>query len=319
MTDLHMEIRPVRIPDDLPALADLSCRTQDYQVTAEDLAHYEASRDPQYHHAGFVAEILDGAVKRVVGAADMGHDHRAHEDGKFRVSIMVDPDFEARGIGGALWQTVWNHLEPMEPKKLVNMTNSDSARGLRLLAHLGFQQVWERVESRLVPSAVDFGAYAELDASVGAQGIEIRSLESLNDPDAARKLYDLDMELLVDVPFGQTVTVPSFEQWHKETSGDPRWDPATIWIAVKDGEWLAMSSLERLPDFFVIGMTGVKRASRGLGLAKRLKLEGVRHALAHGGLEIRTYNDHVNLAMLQMNTGMGFQRFRSRLRFEKTL
>ena len=187
------------------------------------------------------------------------------------------------------------------------------------MGQLGFQQTWERVESRLEPSAVDFGAYADLDASLEAQGIEIRSLESLDDPDAMQKLYDLDMELLGDVPFGQAVTPPNFGQWHKQTSGDPRWDPATIWLAVKDGEWLAMSSLERLPDFFVIGMTGVKREHRGLGLAKRLKLEGVRYALLHGGAEIRTYNDHVNEAMLGMNASMGFQRFRSRLRFEKLL
>jgi mycothiol synthase len=279
----------------------------------------EATRDPQYHHAAFVAELLDGGVKRVVGAADTGHDHFAHEDGKFRVSIMVDPDFEARGIGGALWQTVWNHLAALSPKKLINMTNSDSARGVGMLAYLGFQQTWERVESRLEPSAVDFRAYADLDAMLEAEGIEIRSLEALTDPDGMRKLYDLDMELLGDVPFGQATTPPSFERWYEQTSGDPRWNPATVWLAVKNGEWVAMSSLERLPDFFVIGMTGVKRAYRGLGLAKRLKLEGVRYALSHGGLEIRTYNDHVNTAMLGMNTRMGFQRFRSRLRFEKVL
>ena len=319
MTDLHLEIRPVRIPDDFPALVALARLALDWQVTAEDLAHEEANREAKYHHVAFVAEILDGGVKRIVGAADTGHDRFSYEDGKFRVNLMVHPDVEARGIGGALWQTVWNHLAELNPKKLVNMTNSDSARGLRMLAHLGFQQVWERVESRLEPGAVDFAAYADLDADLEAQGMTIRSLESLNDPDAARKLYDLDMELLGDVPFGQAVTPPSFEQWHKETLSDPRWNPATIWLAVKDGEWIAMSSLERLPDFFVIGMTGVKRLFRGLGLAKRLKLEGVRYAQMHGGVEIRTYNDHVNTAMLGMNASMGFQRFRSRLRFENVL
>jgi hypothetical protein len=44
----------------------------------------------------------------------------------------------------------------------------------------------------------------------------------------------------------------------------------------------------------------------------------VRYALPTG-LEIRTFNDQSNTAMLRMNQQMGFVPFRSRLRFEKIL
>jgi ribosomal protein S18 acetylase RimI-like enzyme len=319
MTDLHLEIRPIRTPDDFPALADLATRIYDWHTTPEDLAREERNREPQYHHAEYVAEILEGNQKRVVGATSVGHDRFSHEDGKFRVGIMVHPDYQARGIGASLWETAWNHLSTMQPKKLVNMTRSDSERGLQMLEHRGFKQVWERVESRLDPKGVDFSQYADLDSTVETLGIRIVALSDITDEDRIRKLYDLDLELLLDVPFGQAVTPEPFEVWARNFESDPHADPRSIWIAIKDNEWIAMSSLEKNQEFFVIGMTGVKAAYRGLGLAKRLKLEGVRFALGNGGLEIRTYNDHVNTAMLEMNRSMGFERFRSMLRFEKLL
>jgi ribosomal protein S18 acetylase RimI-like enzyme len=271
-----------------------------------------------------VAEVLEtqglnGQTRRVVGTVVVAHDERSHEDGKFRVNVMVHPDFQARGIGTSLWQTAWNHLETLSPRKLTNMTSSDSVRGLRMVEHLGFRQVWERIESFLDPSTVDFARYADLDARLEGAGVSIHTLAAVDDPNKYSKLFDLDVELMRDVPFGQAMTTPSFEQFEKEFRSDPSVIEAAIWIAVKDGEWIAFSSLETQPDCFAIGMTGVKAAYRGQGVAKRLKLEGVRYALQHGGLEIRTANDAVNTAMLQMNASMGFQRKRSRLRFEKVL
>ncbi len=319
MTDPQLEIRPIRTPDDFPAVAEIANTVYDWETTPDDLTREEQNREAKYHHQEFVAEVLDGLQRRVVGTVQVGHDRFSHEAGKFRVNVMVHPDFQGRGIGTALWQTAENVLADLHPKKLVNMTNSDAERGLRMLGRLGFQQVWERIESRLDPKTVDLSAYADLDASLKTQGIQIATLASLGEEDRLRKLYELDKGLMGDVPFGQAVTFPEFEQWLKETSSDPRFDPSLIWIALKDGEWIALSSLEKLGDFFVIGMTGVKKEYRGLGLAKRLKLEGVRHALSQGGLEIRTFNDHVNEAMLNMNYSMGFKRFRSRLRFEKLL
>jgi mycothiol synthase len=319
MTDSQLEIRPVRVPDDFPALAWIANSVFDWHTTPEELALEAQNREARFHHAQFVAEVLEGDQKRVVGEVVVGHDRFSHEEDKYRVNVMVHPEYQARGIGGALWRTAWNHLQGLRPRKLVNMTNSDSERGLRLLEKLGFQQVWERVESRLDPKTVNWNAYTRLNEALETRGIAIRSLESLEDEDKLRKLYGFDRELMEDVPFGQAVTFPSFEQWFKEISSDPKFQPELIWLALKGDEWIGMSSLERLPDCFVIGMTGVKRDYRGLGVAKRLKLEGVRHALNHGGLEIRTFNDHVNTAMLEMNRHMGFKRFRSRLRFEKLL
>ena len=72
-------------------------------------------------------------------------------------------------------------------------------------------------------------------------------------------------------------------------------------------------------DYLVIGTTGVLRAFRGQGLAKLLKMHGIRYALEHGDQEIRTFNDHINTAMLEMNAKLGFSRGPVELRFCKRL
>jgi mycothiol synthase len=120
------------------------------------------------------------------------------------------------------------------------------------------------------------------------------------------------------VPFGQPATPEPFEVWAKNFIEDPSNNPDTIWIATHNNQWIAMTSLGKQKDHFFIGMTGVQKPYRSMGIAKALKLKGVKHAL-NTGLEIRTMNDHVNTAMIAMNVAMGFKRHHSRLRFEKNL
>ena len=51
--------------------------------------------------------------------------------------------------------------------------------------------------------------------------------------------------------------------------------------------------------FYAIGMTGVLRGYRGLGLAKALKVTAMRALAERGGGEIRTFNDDPNVAMVR--------------------
>jgi mycothiol synthase len=320
MTDLHLEIRPVQVPEDFAGIAAVTNSISDWDLTVEDLQRSHRNHDPKYHWQRFVATILEGDQKRIVGIASVSHDDWAHEDGKYIVQISVDRDYQRRGIGSSLWETALNHLESLgDVRKLEAMIKSDEAGALHWLAHLGFKQVWERIESRLDPRSMDFAKYAALSAELEGQGIEIKTFDALPEKTRLQSLYDLDQELFQDVPMGLNLTPPPFERWQKDFLEDESNRFDAIWIAVKNDEWIGLSSLEIKPDFFCIGMTGVKKAFRGLGIAKRLKLEGVKYALDHGGFEIRTFNDHVNTAMLEMNFSMGFEKYRSHLRFEKLM
>jgi mycothiol synthase len=317
--DSLFEIRRAVYPDDYPAMVEVWNSCSDWQTKAETVALEDRIRDSQLHLARFVAVWLEGNQKKIVGVLELGHNSHSHEAGKYFVGIDVHSDFRQRGIARECVVVAQNHLETLgDVHKVQTMFDSDQAGALHLMSNLGFVQVWERVESRLMPRDVDLGAYTALDSSLQTAGIEIRSLAEFDLESVLPTLYALDSELLADVPFGQPSTITPFEPWRSEFLENDENDPKLIWLAIKDGQWIGFTSLIHQAGFFMIGMTGVKREYRGLGIAKRLKLEGVRHALPTG-LEIRTFNDHSNTAMMNMNQQMGFVRFRSRLRFEKII
>lgn len=319
MQTFHLEIRRAEYPQDYPSIALVHNSTEDWQMSVDDFMRHDRNREAQYHQQRFVAEILENNQKKIIATLLVAHDDFFFEAGKYFVRINVLPEYQQQGIATALYTTAENYLGELgDAKKLQTMCNDFETGALHLLEKHGFTQIWERVESRLDPKSVDFGQYTSLDSSLAQAGIEIRSLASFPPETRIRQLYDLDHELINDVPFGQAIVPEPFVVWEKNFIEDPENNPDTIWIAIHAEDWIAFSSLGKQHDHFFIGMTGVKKAYRGMGIAKRLKLEGVRYALTTG-LEIRTLNDHVNTAMLEMNKSMGFVRHHSRLRFEKEL
>jgi mycothiol synthase len=317
--DSLLEVRRATCPEDYPAMVAVWNSVSDWQSKPENVAADDRSRDPDLHFVRYVAVLLEQHQKRVVGVLELGHNSRSHEVGKYFIAIDVHKDFWRRGIARELMVVAQNHLEALgDATKLQTMFDSDQTAAMYLMQTLGWTQVWERIESRLLPKNVDFASYSALDSSLANVGITIQSLAEFDLEAVLPRFYALDCELLADVPFGQPSTITPFERWRSEFLENDENDPTTIWLAVKAGEWVGTSSLIRQSGFWMIGMTGVTRPYRGLGIAKRLKLEGVRHALP-SGLEIRTFNDHSNQAMLKMNQQMGFVPFRSKLRFEKLL
>lgn len=314
-----LEIRPAKTPEDYPALVEVWNSGSDWQTKPENVALEDKIRDPELYFARYVAEILEHNSKKIVAVLEIGHNSRSHELGKYFVEIFVHKAYWRRGIASELLTVTENHLRELgDVVKIQTMFESDQAGALYLMQKLGFSQAWERIESRLLPKDADLTQFSALDSSLVTAGISIRRLAEFALETALPMLYALDVELLKDVPFGQPSTIMPFEPWRTEFLGNDENNPNAIWLAVKDGVWIGMSSLILQHSFWMIGMTGVKREYRGLGVAKRLKLEGVRYAL-NSGLEIRTFNDYTNTAMLGMNKQMGFVPFRSRLRFEKNV
>ena len=73
------------------------------------------------------------------------------------------------------------------------------------------------------------------------------------------------------------------------------------------------------PSFLWQGLTGVRRAARGRGIAMALKLRTVRYALDRGVEHIKTWNDQYNRPMLAINEALGFERQPAWITYEKDL
>lgn len=315
---MKLEIRPVKTPEDFPEiLTVLNVSNPNFPMTLERLGHEEASRDSNFYFAAFVA-VVDGVIR---GLANVFEDPFAHRVGKLNLQLRVHPEFWDSRIGSSLFEHVLNHIKPLSTEVLQSGAGEDWTRASRFYSDRDFKETWRRTESRLETANFDFTPYSHLEQQIKAAGIEIKTFSQLeSDSDRNAKLYELDWALWQDIPFGEEISRPSFETWQKEMILDPMFEPNGCLIAIKNNEFIGYTSFIKNPTaFLIIGMTGVLRESRGIGLATLLKLRGIKYAQSIGNLEIRTFNDAPNTAMLEMNRKLGFVRFPGWIRLERKL
>lgn len=157
-------------------------------------------------------------------------------------------------------------------------------------------------------------------ALMRAQGIEVATLDRIDDPDKARKLWRVSEEAQQDVP----TTVPhtptpfsTFDAWlHSPAVREDR-----AWIARLHDEIVGISLLAYPPVRGVVETewTGTARSVRGRGVARALKCETVMQAIALGVDRVRTDNDFQNKPILHINESMGYEPRPAMIQFLKEL
>lgn len=304
--DPSVTVRPFE--NDYEALAEVwNSAYPDYPETAEENRFYDANRDPKCRHERFVAE-WDG---RVVGIGVYDQAAGMYHPRKFYVNVYVRADARGRGVGAALYDHVVRALEPYEPLTLRNGVREDAAAALRFARARGFVEEKRDWESRLDVAAFDPAPFDGLEARLASQGIAIRTLADLaSDPMMPRKFYALFSEVRLDVPRVEPATPIAFERFSAWTFEAPDFLPEASFVALGGEEYVGMSQLwksEACADLMT-GLTAVKRAYRGRGVALALKLRGIRYAKGVGAPMIRTDNDSMNRPMLAINERLGFVR-----------
>ncbi|MFC4454669.1 GNAT family N-acetyltransferase [Deinococcus sonorensis] len=331
MTTTSLTLREVRTPDDFAAIAAvLSAADPDWPATPELLQAEDEARDRQLYFTQRVAE-QEG---RVVGVMHAGHDDFAFEPHRYSGKIVVHPDARRQGVGSALYAEALRVLQAREQQEqlgrlvLRTMLPDSEQTGIHFLKARGFEGVWQRYDLRLHTARVDYGTLDALEPRLQQAGVRLVSLASLaGEPERDRWLWALDWQLFQDVPMGQTLTQRPLEAWVQQELLDPMFRPELSFVALRDGlddpesgPFIGYTTLMQSPGgFYMIGMTGVRRQDRGLGVARALKLASMRALQQQGGGEIRTYNDAPNVAMRRMNEQLGFELAVIRRRYELTL
>jgi mycothiol synthase len=318
---MNLSIRPANVPQDYAAIAAvLADESPGWAATAAQLAYDDASRDPRYPHAAFVAEATEQAPPLMVGVAFTDLDKLALGQGRFELNIRVRLDWQGRGVGKALYQAAMDDLAARAARTITAMVWQAHPRSARFLIERGFVESWQRLDSSLDAANFDWTPYAGLEQQVRALGIKVTTYAELaGDPDRLRKLYELDSALWQDVPYGQPVVRRTLEQFVAAEVNHPEYLPDACFIAVKAGEFIGYSNLLEGDDGYSVDMTGVLRAFRGKGVATLLKLRGIRYAQEHGKPKLWTVNDSVNAAMLGLNAKLGFVREGANVRYSKVL
>jgi GNAT superfamily N-acetyltransferase len=291
----------------------------EYRDTVEEWKHKDETRDPKYLFHRFVAEV-EGIM---VASGIYCDPWWSMRPGKYFVNMSVHPDYRRRGIGTALYNLFMGELSEYDPATVITSTREDQADALRFLAKRGFRQQMRFPVSHLDVIAFDPAPFDGKVASVEASSIEIRSLAEVaaTDPDWKRKLWDLEWELLQDVPSPEPLTRQTFENFEERELGHPGFNPDALFIALDAGRWVGTSGLwmaEGDLEKLYTGLTGVVRSHRRRGLATAMKVRGIAFAQAYGARIIETDNEENN-PMYDLNLQLGFKPQPAWLSFEKQL
>ena len=315
-------IRPFA-PADYPALVAAADRTYpDYPWSVEEMRHQDEAFDTsRFFKIRLVAEE-DGAI---VGAAEAGHRPSRFDPDVYRFDLWVVPERRRRGHGSSLHDAVIAALRTRDGRVARGATKESFRDGTTFLGKRGWKELKRDWESRLTVAGFDFAKFAGADERVAKERIRISSYvdELARDPETPRKAYELIEACRRDVPATDAATPVTFEEWRAEWVDAPGFLPDAFFVAISaEGNWLGMSNLfESSGDksFVWQGLTGVRRAARGKGIAMALKLRTVKHAQGLHIDHIKTWNDQSNRPMIAINEAMGFEKQPAWITFEYRL
>ena len=307
--DTPLEIREFR-PEEYPALVDLYNRVDpEYPMTVDE-ARYEDEHFDRSTYFQWRRVATRPGSDEIVGVAEVQHSQWSFHPDRYWVWIGVRPEAQRQGIGAALYDGALEELRERGAAALRTSVREDRAEAIAFAERRGFQDRERAWESRLDLATYDPATF-EGRAAV-PEGIAIVTLaeETARDPEAMRRLYDLNNDLSPDVPRLDPYTPPTFEMFKDMVTG-PGYTPEACFIA-KDGDrWIGMTNVFRSeadPKDLYTGFTATRREYRGKGIAWAMKVRAVGWAKANGYRQLRTWNSTLNAPMLSINVRLGFEK-----------
>jgi mycothiol synthase len=265
--------------------------------------------------------VTDAGV--VVGYGECQRPFWSNQVDAYAIFIAVDPPWQRRGIGQALYTAVAPFATTQGATRLRTESRENNPGATRFLEKNGFNQIGIRFESALDMATFDEIPYAAAFDRVTANGYEILTLAEARqtDSEADLHLFDVFAATVVDVPFpGEERANPDYTNFRANTLDAPNSDPNAIFVARHKGQMVGMTNLELLPNAIAItGMTGVLAEHRGHGLAMALKLASFRYLKAHHYTEARTHNDTANPPILALNEKLGYRPLPGWLAWDKAI
>lgn len=295
-------VRP-STPEDFSELGELMRYSYGHSVSVEELQRLEHGLPPGMVRQRWVAE----EAGRLVGFSSALR-AASRKPGWFGLRVSVDPSARRRGIGSALYAVCLSFVESQGATELRMLSRDEDADSERFVRNRGFQLRQRAFESRLDPSEFDSSVHRAADlASAGITLIPFSATKM--DEEARDKLFRLHSETSQDVPGAEVFGEPNFDDFRHMFLDAPSFDPGGVILAVKDGEWLGMSSVGPMPGgHWFNTMTGVRREARGQGLGYAMKLAAIAYAKSRGVTDLRTDNDSTNAPMLAINEKLGYRR-----------
>lgn len=288
---------------DLELIAAIVNRTSPEDGTSVEELRWSSATYPG--EARFIAELHGDPA----GASTVGRIHvHPPEYEALWATVDVLPEARGRGVGSALLDASARVAAGAGKHHLHVPVAADRPDSVAFLERRGFVE-FERAHA----VRLDLGGLARtaaLDPLVPA-GIELTDLATR--PDLVAGVHDLALETFLDIPGGdEPMAVGDLAEFRARDVDRPGIPADAFAVAVEraTGQVVGYASLlakAGSPGVAFHDMTAVRRAWRGRGLARALKLRTIGWALDQGLVALETGNDEANLAMQAVNRRLGYR------------
>lgn len=285
-----VSIRPASSRPELESVLDVAQRVSGRPVPAVGELEHALANEPG---SMFLLAHLDGdLVASGVGKV-------SSLSGCLFAMVRVLPEFRRRGIGSAMYAKLSEHARSVGREQLFGRIREDDEGSLSAVQRRGFREI-----GREFPVVLDLSGTTK--AVSAPDGVELTSLARR--PDLARAAWEVELEAAPDIPTEGGVEAWPFERWRSSVLGSPTSLPEAAVVAISDGKVVGSAVLAALTEGAAEhGLTAVRRAWRGRGIATALKSAQIEWARGAGFTELHTSNDETNLAMRGINKRLGYE------------
>jgi mycothiol synthase len=209
--------------------------------------------------------------------------------------LGVLPERRGRGAGTALYEAVSNWAAEQRLDTIEARAESDDVGSLAFAERRGFVEVWHERGFQL-------DLHDAPPSTPPPTGIEIVQLADR--PELADALYDVALEAEPDVPSNEDWQPPGREEYVESNIGRPG---SVIVVALRDDEAVGYATLTVHEGAGTHAFTAVKRAARGRGIARALKVAQIAWAKEQGLTHLSTTNEQRNAPMIRVNESLGYR------------
>jgi mycothiol synthase len=292
-------------------------------ATAESLRYRDATLEPRVRMVRIVAETHPDTV---VAAGQVMHIWWAYHPRRYLMRLEVDPAWQHRGVGSALFDRLLAELTRWGADLVRTEAPSLRPAAIAFLQHRGFREWRRRWESSLDVATAKVDRLVTAHERVLSTGIAITTYadeQTQRGEQLAHDVYTADTLFGSDEPaqaFDDGSESMSFERFAATQLDSPDVLPSAHFLALDEGRIVGVSRLRRdhrHADVLYQELTGTHPEYRGRGIAQALKLRTIEFARQNGYRQIRTSNDSTNAPMLHINDAIGFQRKAPTIIFER--
>jgi GNAT superfamily N-acetyltransferase len=216
--------------------------------------------------------------------------------GRGFIAARVLPEHRRRGVGSALVHGLEKHCLGLGFRRAGALVDGADEGSVTFARRFGFEERRRDVEQvRFIGT--------EEPPPPPPEGLEIVAVAER--PGLLCEAYDLTTEGYADMALEEELDIP-LEQWLREEATLPE----ASFVALSKGEIVGYAGLLAWPGDPARaehGLTVVRRAWRGLGVAPALKRRQISWAAENGLRELVTWTQHGNENMRRVNERLGYE------------